>query len=562
MNRKTFNPIDILSIGLVFALFYFILIGSKNYSQIIVEQKGIILSTKYLPLYSFYSILRVFIAFILSFIFAIVYGYLAYRNKTLEIFLIPLLDVLQSIPVLSFLPPVFFFMVSIFKGSRIGLELASIILIFTGQVWNLVFSFYNSLKTIPRELDEGAKINKLNFWQRFTKLDLPHAAIGLIWNSMMSVAGGWFFLMACENFSVINQNYTLPGLGSFLAKASEEGNLTMIVFALITLILIIVLIDQLIWRPLIAWSIKFKLEEKAEEEVSSVVLDWYQKSQIINLISKTLILPLNKIMINIYSKRKSFNENFTFEVIKKIISYIIFGLIFILIIRGFEGLIKLISSVSLDNWLLIFKSGFFTLVRVILAVTIGYLWTIPVGVKIGINPKISKYAQPIVQILASIPATAIFPIILLFFLNIKGGLNISSIILMALGTQWYLLFNVIGGAHQIPKDLIEVSKIFDVKGGRWWSILTIPAIFPSLITGGITAWGGAWNSSIVSEYVNFGGKVHQIPGLGALISSATENGNTPLLAASTLFMAIIVVLFNRFFWRRMYNLSEEKYHLE
>ncbi|MGB9878911.1 MAG: ABC transporter permease subunit, partial [Candidatus Pelagibacter ubique] len=328
------------------------------------------------------------------------------------------------------------------------------------------------------------------------------------------------------------------------------------------LILIIVLIDQLIWRPLIAWSIKFKLEEKAEEEVSSVVLDWYQKSQIINLISKTLILPLNKIMINIYSKRKSFNENFTFEVIKKIISYIIFGLIFILIIRGFEGLIKLISSVSLDNWLLIFKSGFFTLVRVILAVTIGYLWTIPVGVKIGINPKISKYAQPIVQILASIPATAIFPIILLFFLNIKGGLNISSIILMALGTQWYLLFNVIGGAHQIPKDLIEVSKIFDVKGSRWWSILTIPAIFPSLITGGITAWGGAWNSSIVSEYVNFGGKVHQIPGLGALISSATENGNTPLLAASTLFMAIIVVLFNRFFWRRMYNLSEEKYHLE
>jgi len=562
VNRKTFNPIDILSIGLVFALFYFIFIGSKNYSQIIVEQKGIILSTKYLPLYSFYSILRVFIAFILSFIFAIVYGYLAYRSKTLEIFLIPLLDVLQSIPVLSFLPPVFFFMVSVFKGSRIGLELASIILIFTGQVWNLVFSFYNSLKTIPRELDEGAKINKLNFWQRFTKLDLPHAAIGLIWNSMMSVAGGWFFLMACENFSVINQNYTLPGLGSFLAKASEEGNLTMIIFALITLILIIVLIDQLIWRPLIAWSTKFKLEEKAEEEVSSLVLDWYQKSKIVNLISKIFILPLNKLMINIYSKRKSFNENFTFEIIKKIITYIIFGFIFILIIRGFEGLVKLISSVSLDNWVLIFKSGLFTFIRVILAVTIGYLWTIPVGVKMGINPKISKYAQPVVQILASIPATAIFPIILLFLLNIKGGLNISSIILMALGTQWYLLFNVIGGANQIPKDLIEVSKIFNVKGGRWWSILTIPAIFPSLITGGITAWGGAWNSSIVSEYVNFGGKVHQIPGLGALISSATEAGNTSLLAASTLFMAIIVVLFNRFFWRRMYNLSEEKYHLE
>jgi len=351
-------------------------------------------------------------------------------------------------------------------------------------------------------------------------------------------------------------------LGSFLAKASEEGKLSLMFLGLGTLILIIILIDQLIWRPLIAWSTKFKLEEKGEEEIKSVVLDWYQKSNIINFISKTFVSPFDKMMIKIFSKRKNSNENFTIEVIKKIASYVIFGLLFLLILRGFEGLIKLISSVSFEDWILIVKSGFYTFIRVILAVAIGYMWTIPVGVKIGINPKVSKYAQPIVQILASIPATAIFPIILLFFLNFKGGLNISSIILMALGTQWYLLFNVIGGANQIPKDLIEVSKIFDVKGKKWWSILAIPAIFPSLITGGITAWGGAWNSSIVSEYVNFGGKVYQITGLGALISSATESGNTSLLASSTLFMAIIVVLFNRLFWRKMYNLSEEKYHLE
>jgi len=562
VNKKTFNPIDILSIVLIFSIFYFVFIGSKNYSQVAVQQKGIILSVKYLPLYSFYSILRVFIAFILSFIFAIIYGYLAYSNKTLEIFLIPLLDVLQSIPVLSFLPPVFFFMFSVFNGSRIGLELASIILIFTGQVWNLIFSFYNSLKTTPRELDECAKINRLNFWQRFTLLDLPHASINLIWNSMMSVAGGWFFLMACENFSIIDQNYTITGLGSFLAKASEEGNLNLMLLGLGTLILIIILIDQLIWRPLIAWSSKFKLEEKGEKEIKSIVLDWYQKSNIINFLSKTFVSPFDKMMTKIFSKKKSSSENFTVEVIKKIASYIIFGLIFLLILRGFEGLIKLISSVSLKDWILIFKSGFYTFIRVILAVAIGYMWTIPVGVKIGINPKLSKYAQPIVQILASIPATAIFPIILLFFLKFKGGLNISSIILMALGTQWYLLFNVISGANQIPEDLIEVSKIFDIKGKKWWSILAIPAIFSSLVTGGITAWGGAWNSSIVSEYVNFGGKVYQITGLGSLISSATQSGNTPLLASSTLFMAIIVVLFNRFFWRRMYTLSEEKYHLE
>lgn len=562
MNRKTFNPIDLLAIGIIFAIFYFVFVGSREHTKEIVEKKELILSLRYLPLYSLYSIIRIFIAFVLSFVFAIVYGYLAFKNKTLEIFLIPILDVLQSIPVLSFLPPVFYFFVSLFKGSTIGLELASIILIFTGQVWNLVFSFYNSLKTQPREFDEVAKINNLNFWERFTKLDLPHAAIGLIWNSMMSVAGGWFFLMACENFSILNQEYTLLGLGSFLAKASEEGNVKLILWGLFTLILIIVLIDQFIWRPLIAWSTKFKMEEKAEEEPTSIVLEWYQKSQIINFISNKIFYPINLMIINFAFRKKEKVENLTLEIIKKLASYIIFGFVFLLIFRGLEGLIKTIISVSFEDWILIFKGGFFTLTRVVLAVAIGYLWTIPVGVKIGINPKVSKYAQPVAQILASIPATALFPVILLFLLNLRGGLQISSIILMALGTQWYLLFNVIGGAKQIPKDFIEVSKIFNLSGKNWWSIVVIPTIFSSLITGGITAWGGAWNSSIVSEYVNFGGKVHTIPGLGSLISIATENGDIPLLAASTLFMAFIVVLFNRLFWRRMYNLAEEKYHLE
>ncbi|MDI6861158.1 MAG: ABC transporter permease subunit [Caldisericia bacterium] len=562
MNRRSFNPIDILAIGIIFAIFYFIFVGSKSYSKELFEKREIVLSLKYLPLYSFYSILRIFIAFIISFVFAIVYGYLAFKNKTLEVFLIPILDVLQSIPVLSFLPPVFYFFVSIFKGSSLGLELASIILIFTGQVWNLVFSFYNSLKTEPKEFEDVVRINKLNFWERFTKLDLPHAAIGLIWNSMMSVAGGWFFLMACENFSILNQEYTLLGLGSFLAKASEVGDMKMIMIGLFTLILIIVLIDQFIWRPLIAWSSKFKMEEKGEEEARSFILELYQRSQIFAFVSFNIISPLNKFITNLFTRKRERGENFTVEIIKKVLSYIIFGYLFLFMMKGVEGLIKTIMSVSLSDWLLIVKGGGFTLFRVILAVLIGYLWTIPVGVKIGINPNISKYAQPVAQILASIPATALFPVILLFFLNLRGGLQISSIILMALGTQWYLLFNVIGGAKQIPKDFIEVGKIFKLSGKNWWSIIVIPTIFSSLITGGITAWGGAWNSSIVSEYVNFGGKVHMITGLGALISSATERGDIPLLTASTLFMAVIVVLFNRLFWRKMYNLAEDKYHLE
>ncbi|MGB9857879.1 MAG: ABC transporter permease [Dictyoglomaceae bacterium] len=519
------------------------------------------LSPSKLPLYSLYSLIRVIFAYLLSLIFTLVYGYTAAYNKKLEKILIPLLDILQSIPVLSFLPPVFMAVLTLFPGSRIGLEITSIILIFTGQVWNMVFSFYQSLISIPKDLREASKIIGLNPWQRFWYLELPYSAIGLLWNSMMSIAGGWFFLMACEMFTITNQNFALPGLGSYLSFASMRGDLSKILLGLFTLILVIILLDQLVWRPLIAWVQKFKMEfTESEDTFESTILLWYRRSQILNILREKIAHPLrervNQYFVEKYKKTKISSASTN---LGRIFNSFIVVLISLLIIRGFVGLGALIIKLPLYSWKTILISALITFLRVAIAVIIGLSWTLPVGVKIGMNPKLAKIFQPIVQIVASIPATAIFPILLMFLINLAGGLNIASILLMLLGTQWYLLFNIIAGAMSIPKDLIEVSFLMGIKRWERWRTLILPCIFPYLVTGGITAMGGAFNASIVSEYIVFSNKVIKTVGLGALITEASSKGDNSLLAGSTLTMAIMVVLINRFFWKRLFRLSEERF---
>ncbi|MCX7941869.1 MAG: ABC transporter permease subunit, partial [Dictyoglomaceae bacterium] len=501
------------------------------------------LSPSKLPLYSLYSLLRVIFAYILSFIFTLIYGYTAAYNKKLEKILIPLLDILQSIPVLSFLPPVFMAVLALFPGSRIGLEITSIILIFTGQVWNMVFSFYQSLISIPKDLRETAKIMRLNSWQKFWHLELPYSVIGLLWNSMMSIAGGWFFLMACEMFTITNQDFILPGLGSYLSFASMKGDISKILLGLFALILMIILIDQLVWRPLIAWSQKFKFEfTESEESYESTILLLYRRSQILSFLRENVGYPLRE-KINQYfvEKNKKAKISPLSSNLNRIFNGFIIVVIILLILRGFMGLGSLIFKLSFESWKTIIFSALITFLRVSIAIIIGLAWTLPIGVRIGTNPKLSKIVQPIVQILASVPATAIFPIILIFLINISGGLNIASILLMLLGTQWYLLFNIIAGAMSIPKDLLEVSNLMGVKKWEKWKTLIFPCIFPYLVTGGITAMGGAFNASIVSEYIVFSNRIIKTRGLGALITEASSTGNNALLAGSTLTMAIMVV---------------------
>jgi len=508
------------------------------------------------------SIVRIFFAYLLSLIFSIWYGYAASRSKIRERIMIPLLDILQSIPVLSFLPGVVLAMIAIFPEKRIGLEIACVLLIFTGQVWNMTFSFYHSINTVPREMVEVVKVFKWNKFSKFLRLDLPFSAIGLVWNSMMSVAGGWFFLMACEMFVLEGKDFRLPGLGSYIQTAANKGDIVNVIYGLGTMIALIILIDFIIWRPIIVWSQKFRLGSiPPEEERESFVYNLFVSSVFLRRIGDLVSNVINKIE-RLYYKEFPLVRSPFFKVVSKGVSISFLFIIMLAIMWALFKAFYLVSSISLVDIFLIIKASFYSLLRVFAALLIALLWTLPVGVFIGLNPRAAKYLQGIVQIAASVPATAIFPVIILFIIRFGGGLDIGAILLMLLGTQWYLLFNIIAGASAIPKDLIEISRAYKIKGLKRWKTLILPGIFPYLVNGLITASGGAWNATIVSEYVSFGGGIIKTVGLGALINSSSASGDFRFLLLSTCFMSLIVVSINRLVWKRLFILAKTKYVLE
>jgi NitT/TauT family transport system permease protein len=546
------------------ALFYALLSITHSWVAPVGAGAEIQLSARALPKYAMFSVLRISIAYVFSLIFTLIYGYIAAYNAKAERFLIPLLDTLQSIPVLSFLPGVMVAMVALFPTRQFGIELGSILLIFTGQVWNMTFSFYSSLKSIPREMHEVAEIYRWSWWQRFTQMELPFATIGLVWNSMMSVAGGWFFLMACEMFVLGDRDLRLPGLGSYLQTAANAGNTRAIISGVAVMIGVIVLMDQLIWRPVIAWAEKFKFEQvEAVESPHSYVLDFLRRSRILPLVAQVSIRPMEERLTLYFAKRAapapdgSPSQNIRKWIVRAALTLIVVGIAF-----AFLKMSMLLATVSGREIRGIFVGAGATFLRVEFTLLLAALWTIPAGVIIGLNPRLSAVMQPIAQVAASVPATALFPIILLMLIRVGGGLGIGSIVLLLLGTQWYLLFNVIAGASAIPSDLKEVCGIFRFGSIEKWRKLFLPAIFPYLITGFVTASGGAWNASIVAEYFHFHGQTFSTTGLGAVISSATDSGNFRVLLAATLLMAAMVVTINRLLWRRLYALASSKYKLE
>jgi NitT/TauT family transport system permease protein len=520
-----------------------------------------------LPLYALYSLVRILVAYGLSLVFALVYGYAAAKSKRAEMILIPLLDILQSIPVLSFLPAVMLAMVSVFPSRQLGVELGSIILIFTGQVWNIAFSFYSSLKTIPRDLREAAIIYRFSPWQRFLELDLPFSTIGLVWNSMMSVAGGWFFLMACEMFVLGDKDFRLPGLGSFLQTAASSGNTRAMLWGLATMVAVIVSMDVLIWRPVIAWADKFKFEQVENSSTAqNSLLSFIRRESFLIRGYRRIFHPVVD-WLTLTSARGASRAAQTFSAANSHRSRRWLGWLFALIavlfvLYGAYRTAGELSHLHRGDYSLLLGSASLTFLRVNLALLIGAFWTIPVGVAIGFNPRFARIAQPLVQLAASIPATALFPVILLFLIHLRGGVEIAAMALMLLGTQWYILFNVIAGAMAIPTDLKEVSLVFRFGNFDRWRYLILPGIFPYLVTGMVTASGGAWNASIVAEYFHFQGKIVQAPGLGSTISRASDAGRFDLLLASTLIMATVVVLINRLVWRRLYRLASTRFKLE
>ena len=562
--------VDALMLGLLVAVGFGVMRAALEWRSPLVEGARIDLSQWKLPYYAGLSTLRMTIAYLISLVFSLVYARIAAGSRAAERLMLPVLDVLQSVPILSFMPGVVLGLTALFPGRTIGLELAAVILIFTSQAWNLAFSFHQSLMTIPRELSEAASVYRLGLWRRFTRLELPSGVIALLQNSMMSWAGGWFFLMASEQFTLGDKNLRLPGLGSYLAAAAERGDFSALALGLATLIVVIVLLDQLVWRPLVAWSDRFKFEQSGGEVPKSIVYDAVRGSALIEFCSARILLPLGRGVETAFSSTPATLSALmpakpSVAVRRGAWSVVVAvaGLtISLLAIWATAASFHVVMLLSAGSWRLIGVSATATLLRTMIALLLAAAWTIPVGVAIGLSTRWSQRLQPFVQIAASVPATAVFPVLLLALLAVPGGLNIAAVGLMLLGTQWYILFNVMAGAMAIPSDLKEAAEVYRIVGWQRWKTLILPAIFPYLVTGMITATGGAWNASIVSEYVTFAGKKESTTGLGALIAQAADKGNFPLLLAGTLTMAAIVIAANRLIWRRLYGLAESRFRLD
>jgi NitT/TauT family transport system permease protein len=525
------------------------------------------LDPRHLPYYAARSTMRMFAALLLSILFTLTYGYAAAKSRRAERVLIPLLDILQSVPVLGFLSITVTGFMALFPGTLFGLECASIFAIFTGQAWNMTFSFYHSLMTLPKDLSEAATVFRFSKWRRFIAVEVPAAMIGLVWNGMMSFGGGWFFVAASEAISVLNQNYTLPGIGSYVAQAVEAKDTHALMWAVFTMIVTILLVDQLFWRPLVAWAEKFRMERSAASvHPTSWMLNLIRAAYLPRALSRVvrsvrMLLPRHtglSVAPPRLDKPKRWPEwpaahgdqIFNLAVAAVVSTSLFVGARFV---ATEVGVGEVMSAVLL---------GVLTFLRVCLLLAFAsILWT-PVGVAIGFNPRLARFMQPIVQIAASFPANFLFPAATVFFLKVGISLNWGSILLMALGTQWYILFNTIAGATAVPNDLREMAAIMRLRGTHLWKKMILPAIFPAWVTGAITASGGAWNASIVSEVVSWGPHTLRAQGLGSYIAAATEKGDWPRIVLGVFLMCLFVVGLNRLVWRRLYRLAEQRFHLD
>ena len=570
--------IDLIIFLAFVALLTFLVAAAARWSAPLTPQVAISFSPTVLPLYAGYSLLRMMLGYLLSLIFTLVYGHIAATNRRAEAIMVPILDILQSIPILSFLPVVILALVAAFPHSNVGLELASIILIFTSQAWNMTFSFYHSARTLPTDLKEFSAIARIRPWRRFLVLEVPTGMIGLIWNSMMSWAGGWFFLMASEQFTLAGPHgslsFQLPGLGSYLQAAANAGNTPALLLGLLTLIVLIILLDFFFWRPLVAWADKFKVEMSSGTDApQSPVLDALRRSALIDALNRRVFAPVGTLLAHVLDRLQSLSNMTTAtddrgtqsirrpSTIGRIISWAVTALIGLLVLVGLWFMLRLLIQIPPATWGSLIIATLATWLRTLIALLIGVAWTLPVGVAIGLSPKWSRRLQPVVQVVASIPATALFPVLLLALVALPGGLSLAAVLLMLLGTQWYILFNVIAGAMAVPSDLREATTVYHVSGWRRWRTLILPGVFPYLVTGLLTASGGAWNASIVSEYVQFQNHTISTVGLGASIAEAAASLNYPVLLAGTLLMAIVVVIINRVLWKRLYTLAERRYTL-
>jgi len=572
-------------------LFFFIVVGAiilavvttaERWSTSFQRDVPIDLSTGSLLTYSLLSLTRGMIAYLISLTLALVCGYLAAKSRFWERIILPILDIGQSLPVLGFLPGLVLGLVALFPNSNIGLEMACILMIVTSQMWNMAFSFYSSMKALPPEFSEVARISQLNPIVRFVKVELPFAATPLAWNSLVSIAGGWFFLTVCESFQLKGQNFRIPGLGSFMSEALDKGNIPAIIMGITAMMCVIILIDFIIWRPIISWSQKFRPDDLplSEIEVPFVSL-MFKQSRIVEEVSKyaralkiklrpyylkleeRISRPSPEPIAEILESKLSPEKRGTFRIFKTQLQRGIAITIMIALAVWVSGqLYLLVKDLELSDWLLVSKSALLTLSRIAVCLVLATIWTLPVGVLIGLSPRLTRIFQPVIQVFASFPSPMIYPLVFIAFKKIGIDLGVSSIFLLMVGVQWYILFNVLAGSVQIAQQHRDSFKLMNLDWKEHWKKLYLPSVFPYLVTGWITAAGGAWNASIVTEYLEFGGETHSTEGLGSLITRATADGNFQLLCASLMVMVGLVILLNRSVWKFLFRYAETRFKME
>jgi NitT/TauT family transport system permease protein len=557
------NLFDIIVFIIMAAVFVALAHGAREMNEPLatLAVAPVTLDPANLPEYALRTTLRMFEAIFASLVFTFVVGTLAAKSRKAELVIIPALDILQSVPVLGFLTFTVVFFMRLFPGSQLGAECAAVFAIFTAQAWNMAFSFYQSLRTVPTDLDEVSRHFRLSGWLRFWRLEVPFAAPGLIWNTMMSMSGGWFFVVASEAITVGDTSLKLPGIGSWLATAIDRGKIGSVGLAVLAMAVVILAYDQLLFRPIVAWADKFRSEQTAAlQRPRSWVFDLVRRGRVIKQLFAlidvlTVRLPVPTLAATT-AKWPRFWRGRLADIIWLAIVLAATGFAFWLVV-DYLG-----ANLSMNDVVGAFGLGFITLARVVVLIAIASLIWVPIGVWIGLRPSVAEHAQPIAQFLAAFPANVLFPVVVVIIVSLRLNPNIWLSPLMILGTQWYILFNVVAGASAFPTDLREASSLFRLRSWQWWRESVLPGIFPYYVTGALTASGGSWNASIVAEVASWGDIRLEAQGLGAFIAKATDAGDYPRVVLGIAVMSIFVVAINRLLWRPLYRLAERRFRLD
>ncbi|CCV15182.1 ABC transporter permease subunit [Mesorhizobium sp. STM 4661] len=564
-NRIMPNSYDLVALAILAALIVLLAHGASamRAPAAVLSAAPVTLDIANLPEYALRTTLRMFAAIIASLLFTFTVATLAAKSRRAEMVIIPALDILQSVPVLGFLTFTVTFFVGLFPGSQLGAECASIFAIFTAQAWNMAFSFYQSLRTVPRDLDEVSRGFGLSAWQRFWRLEAPFAAPGLVWNTMMSMSGGWFFVVASEAITVGNTTVQLPGIGSWLALAIDKQDFRAVGWAVLAMGILILLYDQLLFRPIVAWADKFRFEQTAsQQKPRSWAYDVLRGARLVKILVAPFAWVWQRLMLVRLGRRRAAPAAAN-PTVSRLIDRLWLGFVLVIALWGaWTAVSYMHRTLGWSDVTEAFGGGLVTLVRVVVLIAIASLIWVPIGVWIGLRPAVAERVQPLAQFLAAFPANVLFPFAVLAIVATGANPSIWLSPLMVLGTQWYILFNVIAGASAFPADLKEAAAVFKLRSWSWWRYVILPGIFPYYVTGALTASGGSWNASIVAELASWGNTKLEAFGLGSYIARATEVGDFPRVVFGIAVMSFFVTLFNRTLWRPLYVFAERRMRLD